>query len=80
MIQEGWLYFDDDPKRSITDKVERAASRYQQKYGHAATVCYVHSSEMHSAEISLLDGIKVLPASTVLPFHFWLGTEVKKTK
>lgn len=78
MIQEGLLWFDDDPGRGVADKVVRATTRYQQKYGHAPDVCYVHPSALtHSP--ALVGNVKVLPAMTVLPYHFWLGVEGKPT-
>ena len=77
MIQEGLLWFDDNPTRPVSDKIERAVQRYQQKYGHTPDVCYVHESEIRAqlkeGELSLAEGVKVLPAKSVLPHHFWLG-------
>lgn len=71
MIQEGLLWFDDDPARSIADKVSRAVQRYQQKYGHNPDVCYVHPGQMPEHELSV-GPVKVLTAPTVLLHHFWL--------
>jgi hypothetical protein len=76
MIQEGLLWFDDNPTRAIGDKVERAVQRYQQKYGHNPDVCYVHPAHLKEGELSLADGVKVLPAKSVLPHHFWLGMQL----
>ena len=78
MIQEGLLWFDDDPKRITTDKVARAVQRYEQKYGHAPDVCYVHPRQMQERELSV-GTVKVIQAKTVLPHHFWLGVEAKPT-
>jgi len=79
MIQEGLLWFDDSPSRAVTEKIERAVQRYQQKYGHHPDVCYVHPAHLKEGEVSVADalgttGVKVLPAKSVLPHHFWLGT------
>ncbi len=71
MIQEGLLWFDDSPTRPMADKIGNAVQRYQQKYGHPPDVCYVHPG--HLEQESQVEGVKVLPAQTVLPFHFWLG-------
>lgn len=79
MIQEGLLWFDDDPKRSVSDKVARAVRRYEQKYGHSPDVCYVHPGQMRERELSVVT-VKVLPAPTVLIHHFWLGTETGSKK
>ena len=75
MIQEGLLWFDDDPVRATSDKIARAVQRYQQKYGHRPDVCYVHPAHLKEGDVQPSDGIKVLPAKSVLPYHFWLGTQ-----
>lgn len=72
MIQEGLLWFDDDPVRATGDKIARAVQRYQQKYGHTPDVCYVHPGQIKERELNV-GSVKVLPAQTVLPHHFWLG-------
>jgi hypothetical protein len=81
MIQEGLLWFDDDPARATGDKIARAAQRYRQKYGHSPDVCYVHPAHLKEGGtplkgvlgMGLSEEIKVLPAKSVLPHHFWLG-------
>jgi len=78
MIQEGLLWFDDDPVRATGDKIARAAQRYQQKYGHRPDVCYVHPAHLKEGDLHLFEEIKVLPAKSVLPHHFWLGTTEKR--
>jgi len=80
VIQEGLLWFDDNPNRAVTEKIERAVQRYQQKYDHQPDVCYVHPAHLKEGEVSAADalgttGLKVLPAKSVLPHHFWLGVE-----
>ncbi len=79
MIQEGLLWFDDNPTRPVTDKIERAVQRYQQKYGHNPDVCYVHESEIRAqlkeGDLRVAEDVKVLPAKSVLPHHFWLGIQ-----
>jgi len=75
MIQEGLLWFDDNPTRPVRDKIERAVQRYQQKYGHNPDVCYVHPAQLKEGDLSLAEDVKVLPAKSVLPHHFWLGIQ-----
>lgn len=74
MVQEGLLWFDDDPVRSLADKVGRAARRYELKYGRAPNVCYVHPTMIDNRE-ARVDALRVLPARTVLPNHFWVGVQ-----
>jgi len=73
-MDEGLLWFDNDPRRDLAEKVIRAAKRYRKKYGTAPNVCYVHPSVMESAERKI-DGLRVAPLPAVLKHHFWLGQE-----
>ena len=75
MIQEGLLWFDDDPVRATSDKIARAVQRYQQKYGHRPDVCYVHPAHLKESDVQPAGEVKVLPAKSVLPHHFWLGIQ-----
>jgi hypothetical protein len=85
-MRVGLLWFDDDNKRTLAEKVERAASHYQQKYSVSPTVCYVHVSALEGAEINALapaqrvNGVEVRTVRTVLPNHFWIGVEERKVK
>jgi len=71
-MREGLLWFDDDPRRRIDEKVRLAAARYRQKFGVAPDVCYVNQRMVDRAELRIGD-VRVVPVSTVLPNHFWVG-------
>ncbi|WP_347243348.1 hypothetical protein [Thermogutta sp.] len=80
----GLLWFDDDPKRSLGQKVENAARRYIEKFGHPPNVCYVHPSMLNgladngTSAISLDIGgfqLRVKPRRSILRHHFWLVCE-----
>jgi hypothetical protein len=40
----GMLWFDNDPNMVMTAKIARAAKYYQNKYGDAPSLCFVHPS------------------------------------
>lgn len=67
----GMLWLDDDRKRTLEEKVRRAADYYFQKYGRLPELCLVNSTM--SAGEAKVGGIEIKPAKTVLPYHFWLG-------
>ncbi len=70
-LQFGLLWYDGDPKRALTAKVEEAATRYQRKFGRRPNTCYVHQA---SLEHDLVwEGIRIVGAPNVLPNHFWVG-------
>jgi hypothetical protein len=83
-MKEGLLWYDDNPKRDLAEKVERAVRRYRQKFGTPANVCYVHPSTL--AGTALLegvwevDGVCVAPLPSVLRHHFWVGREEKRQR
>ncbi len=67
----GMMWLDTDQKRSIEDKVRRAAEYYEDKYGHLPDLCFVNKQALSSEK--KIDAVKVQPAKTILPGHFWLG-------
>ena len=89
----GMLWFDNDNKSSIPNKVEKAARYYQKKYGKVPDVCYVHpkmvkgvngkkngrkkSPANHPLKIGK---ILVLKDDKVLPDHFWIGIQTMEDK
>lgn len=75
-MRQGLLWYDDNPKRELAEKVGRAAQRYRQKFGASPDICYVHSSlVVDGSSILLADAGKMQVAAlpTVLRHHFWLG-------
>ncbi len=68
----GLLFYDDDPKAAIEEKVRRAAARYREKYGEAPTACFVHPSMLAAGDLRV-PGIEVFAGRSVLPNHLWLG-------
>ncbi len=89
MMHVGMLWFDNDSKSGLNNRVERAAEYYQRKYGKTPNLCYVHPSMLPpavgpgegTAEIKLeplnTNGVQVRPLTTVLPNHFWIGVSAE---
>lgn len=67
-VKLGWLWFDDDPKTTLQEKVIVAAHRFQQKFGQAPRLCYVNERELMQEQTTA--GLKVTTAKYVLPGHF----------
>lgn len=81
----GMLWFDNDSKSDLTAKVTRAAIYYRGKYGNTPNICFIHPSmarvneEKDSTEQRITAGdIEVRLTKSVLPHHFWLGTQNKE--
>jgi len=74
MMKTGLLWFDNDSKRDVSDKVARAAAHYQRKYGRVPQLCFVNPSVLGVDGSGMrVAGVEVLSSHTVLPHHFWLG-------
>lgn len=70
-MQLGMMWLDADKKRSLEEKVERAAEYYKDKYGRLPELCLVHTN-MLSAE-KKIGRIKIQPTNAIVRNHFWLG-------
>ena len=71
-METGLLWYDGDPKRSLRDKVERAAEHYRSKLGVRPNTCFVNSAMMAESSMEY-KGMRIVGAGDVLPGHFWLG-------
>ena len=71
-MEVGMLWFDDDPRRGLEEKVARAVAHYKEKYGQSPTVCYVNPATLDGGP-DLVAGVQIKPARMVLPNHFWIG-------
>jgi hypothetical protein len=81
----GLLWYDNDPRSTLEDKIGRAAERYRAKYGRWPNTCYVHPLAVvepaGQAQLACpLNGsrttIRVLAAPNILLHHLWLGESV----
>jgi hypothetical protein len=72
MMQIGMLWLDDS-QRSLAEKVQRAATYYQEKYGRVPDFCAV--PPQMSQETQKIDQIEIHPMRSVLPNHLWIGVQ-----
>lgn len=70
-MKQGWLWYDNDPKKPLDEKLTEAALKYKEKFGIEPTVCYVNPAHLDSKESSK-GKVKLISASTVMPNYFWL--------
>lgn len=69
----GMLWLDDDPNRSLAEKLQRAANYYTNKYGRTPDTCLVNNKAL-GKEMKVGE-IRVIPAQNILKHHFWLGCQ-----
>ena len=72
-MEIGMLWFDDDGKRTLDEKVTRAAEHYRTKYGAAPTVCFVNPTMLPRNAPELAAGMQLRPARNIMVNHFWIG-------
>ena len=69
----GMMWFDNDPKTNLPQKIDRAARYYRKKYGEAPNLCYVNPKMM--ADSKPENGkVNVKTSANILPFHIWIGS------
>jgi hypothetical protein len=69
----GMLWYDDDKKAKLDEKVARAVEYYRTKYGVQPTECYVHPGMLGDGQPSIAAGVRLRGSGTVIKNHFWLG-------
>lgn len=82
-MKTGLLWFDDDPRKKLEEKVLRATAHYERKYGHAPDLCFVHSGAFGEKgngkpKARKAGNVEIRPGRSVLQHHFWLGMATKK--
>lgn len=77
-MEVGMLWFDDGP-RSFGEKIQRAVSFYDEKYGQAPTLCLVHPSMLETEE-GVIAGVRIQQAKQVMPDHFLVGVEEENSE
>jgi hypothetical protein len=73
-MKEGLLWFDNDSRRNLADKIGQAASRYQVRFGRKPTVCYLNVADL-KGQVDEVKGIRLQAVSNVLRHHFWVGVD-----
>ena len=72
-MKEGLLWFDNDPRRTLTDKVRLAVARYTRKHGIKPSRCFVHKDTPGIP--ASFNGVEIRAGESVLRNHFWLGDD-----
>lgn len=77
----GMLWYDNNPKRNLGEKIERAATYYEKKFGRAPNECVVNPAMLVNGKENP-QALKVTSSPTILPNHLWIGydTRVKQAE
>ncbi len=80
-MHTGMLWFDNDPRTTLSVKIQKAMEYYSKKFGHIPDLCLVHPSMLESNQNHFeLGKLIIRPYRSVMPGHFWIGVEDQKTR
>lgn len=68
------LWFDNDPKTELPEKISRAAEYYRKKYGRQPNLCVVNP-RMLGAQRPKSGRMVVETSAVIQPNHLWIGVE-----
>lgn len=66
------MWFDDNPKKSVSDKVREGAAAYEQRFHHAPLVVCVSPTQA-----IITTPLQVQPLPTIQKDNFWFGMELQ---
>lgn len=72
-MDKGLLWHDTRP---VEEAVTLAATRYAQKFGQTANVCYVHPAALQDGAV-MVGTVHVAPSPRIIEKHFWIGVEAE---
>jgi len=68
----GMIWFDNDPQKSINEKINFAIQYYQKKFGSEPTLCFLHPIFMDKT-LDLNSNIEFNFNKNLSPDHIWVG-------
>ncbi len=77
-MEIGMLWFDDS-QLTTAEKISRAVTFYDEKYGRMPTLCLVHPDTLNGGE-EIMAGVEIRQARSVMPDHFWIGVDDKQKR
>jgi hypothetical protein len=78
-MHTGLLWFDNDPKTTLSIKIQKAMEYYSKKFGRIPDICLVHPSMLGDDQKQLALGkLTIRPYRPVMPGHLWIGVEDQK--
>ncbi len=73
----GLLWYDNSAE-ALPQKIERAVRRYEERFGAAPNVCYVHPAVLPDGE-QHINQVTVRASGHVLQHHLWVAHEESPT-
>ena len=73
-MEQGLLWFDNNPNKDLTEKVKQAAARYRARLKQQPTVCYICETEC-ADKPQAVGKIVIKAAPYVRPNYLLIGVE-----
>ncbi|MDP1547062.1 MAG: hypothetical protein Q8L87_13670 [Anaerolineales bacterium] len=78
-MHTGMLWFDNDPRTTLSVKIQKAIEYYSKKFGRIPNLCLVHPSMIETGKGQMeLGKLVIRPYRPITPGHFWIGVEDQK--
>ena len=78
-MHTGMLWFDDDPRTTLSVKIQKAMEYYSKKFGRIPDLCLVHPSMLENGQKQFeLGKLIIRPYRPVMLGHLWIGVEDQK--
>ena len=78
-MHTGMLWFDNDPRTTLSVKIQKAMDYYRRKFGRAPDLCLVHPAMLENGLAPVeLGSLTIRPYQPVMPGHLWIGVEEQK--
>lgn len=71
-MKSGLMWYDSDPRKPSSVKIEEAAHRYREKFGVEPNACHVSLDAAVSH-----DRLQVVANRWIRPNYFWIGVDEK---
>ena len=77
-MHTGMLWFDNDPKTTLSVKIQKAMEYYSKKFGRIPDICLVNPTMLNISQQLELGKLTIRPYKPVMPGHLWIGVEDQK--
>ncbi len=72
-MQQGMLWFENDPKKSLSTIIKEGSDYFEKKYGRKPTGCNVHRERLVGEKD--YDKKFIRPDKSILKNHYLIGVE-----
>jgi hypothetical protein len=77
-MMRGMLWFDNDPKTTLVEKIETAMKFYFKKFGKFPELCLMSEKDSKGVDLAVVARAATLTVKAsrlVQPHHLWIGYE-----